>query len=447
MSTLDDFVSVTVTTVSQTPSQVGFGTPLVAAYHTLDPVQRVRGYNRLQDAVADGIVSTGVTAAAYAALSAAFSQSPRPAEVKLGRLASAPTQVTVLTPTNATAGTVFRFDFGALGASLTTLTRTVPGSSSIAAECTAIKALIDALSLAVTVTTPGSANVTITTNTPGVLFDVRNWTSSLLLSDTTAVAGTLATDLAAIAAEDNDWYGLGLAYNSKAYVQAAAAWVETAKKLFFYSTSDTACGDNSSTTDVMYLLKASAYFRTGGLYSGVALLGYSGIAWLAEGLPWPPGSSTFALKTLAGVPVDSAVSTTQNGVILGKNGNTYTEVAGENITNPGKSAAGEYLDIAFGRDWLEARMQERVFGTLRSVRKVPYTDTGVDMVVASVKAQLEDGVDATYLAADPAPTVQAPRVADVSPTNRANRLLPDVTFDAHLAGAIQAVQITGRISV
>ncbi len=168
---------------------------------------------------------------------------------------------------------------------------------------------------------------------------------------------------------------------------------------------------------------------------------------MAEGLPWAPGSSTFAFKTPRTVPVDSAVSSTQEGIILGKHANTFTEVAGFNITNPGKSAAGEYVDIAFGRDWLEARLKERVFGLLVSVRKVPYTDTGVDLVTSGVHAQLQDGVTSTFLAADPAPTVVAPKVKDVSTADRANRLLPDVSFSAHIAGAIQAVEIVGTISV
>ncbi len=302
-------------------------------------------------------------------------------------------------------------------------------------------------SVGVTVTTPSSAKVTITANQPAELFDVANWTGNLALTDQTAVGGTLATDLDAIKAEDNDWYGLGLAYNSKAYVQAGAAWVEPNLKLFAYNSSDTACGDGSSTTDVMAAIKASAYFKTFGLYSGNELLSYSGFAWICEELPFAPGSSTFALKTLRGVPVDNAVTTTQQGIILGKNGNVYEAVAGFNVTNPGKSAAGEYVDIAFGRDWLIARLKERVFGLLVAVRKVPYTDTGVDLVVSGVKAQLQDGITATFLAADPAPVVTAPKVKDIAQSDRANRLLPNVTFSATLAGAIQAVNISGTISV
>jgi hypothetical protein len=41
----------------------------------------------------------------------------------------------------------------------------------------------------------------------------------------------------------------------------------------------------------------------------------------------------------------------------------------------------------------------------------------------------------------------APKVKDVSSADRANRVLPDVTFSATLAGAIHAVEILGTISV
>src|SRR5260221_13554928 len=102
MGTLEDFVNVTITTVSQTPSQVGFGTPLAAAYHTLDVVQRVRAYSKLSDAVSDGIVSTGVTAGAHRALPKALSPTPPPTRAHLGRLAAAPTPLTDPVPPRAT---------------------------------------------------------------------------------------------------------------------------------------------------------------------------------------------------------------------------------------------------------------------------------------------------------------------------------------------------------
>ena len=50
------------------------------------------------------------------------------------------------------------------------------------------------------------------------------------------------------------------------------------------------------------------------------------------------------------------------------------------------------------------------------------------------------------LAADPAFTVTAPAVADVSAGDKTARTLPDVDFDATLAGAIHKVEISGTVS-
>ena len=56
MSTLTQFANVSITSATQTPSRVGFGTPLVLGYFTAWP-DRVRTYSSLTAMVADGINS------------------------------------------------------------------------------------------------------------------------------------------------------------------------------------------------------------------------------------------------------------------------------------------------------------------------------------------------------------------------------------------------------
>ena len=51
------------------------------------------------------------------------------------------------------------------------------------------------------------------------------------------------------------------------------------------------------------------------------------------------------------------------------------------------------------------------------------------------------------LAADPAPVVTAPKVADVAAADKVARRLPDIDFTATLAGAVHEVVISGVISV
>ena len=64
-----------------------------------------------------------------------------------------------------------------------------------------------------------------------------------------------------------------------------------------------------------------------------------------------------------------------------------------------------------------------------------------------VREILDLGITQGILAADPAPTITVLKVADVSQADKANRNLPDITFNATLAGAIHKVTVRGTVSV
>ena len=64
-----------------------------------------------------------------------------------------------------------------------------------------------------------------------------------------------------------------------------------------------------------------------------------------------------------------------------------------------------------------------------------------------MRAVLDLGIANGGFAADPAPTVDAPLASAVSANDKAQRLLPDVTFTAVLAGAIHEVQVRGTVTV
>jgi hypothetical protein len=129
------------------------------------------------------------------------------------------------------------------------------------------------------------------------------------------------------------------------------------------------------------------------------------------------------------------------------NVNFYHTIAGVNITEEGESASGEFIDVTQGVDWLAQRLQERIFGKLANAKKIPFTDPGIQIVEAEVRAQLQEGINVGFLAADPVPVVTVPLAADVSATDKGNRLLPDVEFQATIAGAIHSLEITGSVTV
>lgn len=275
-----------------------------------------------------------------------------------------------------------------------------------------------------------------------------NSPTTLGVKDATTDPG-IATDLGAIALADNDWYGLLLDSNGEAEVDAAAAWAEANAKLFAAQSGDTGVLDSAVTTDVASDCKAAGYARTLGFYHPdiATLTSWAAAGMLGANLPTDPGAATFAYKQLRGVRV-YALSETQKANVAAKHWNTYTAIAGVSVTEQGVVSDGEYADIIRGVDWLRARLRERVFGLLVRAPKVPYTDAGIGLVKGEVLAQLLVASHNPYnLLVESSVAVTAPKAADVSANDKAQRLLPDVEFTAELQGAIHAVRITGSVSV
>ncbi len=143
----------------------------------------------------------------------------------------------------------------------------------------------------------------------------------------------------------------------------------------------------------------------------------------------------------------SNLTDTQAGNATGKNCMVFVPVGGVNMTEEGQTASGEYIDVIIGIDWLQARMTERVFGRLVNLPKIPFTDPGIAVIEAEIKAQLKDAVSAGLLAATPAPTVTVPLAKDISSEDKAARQLNGITFLGYLAGAIHSTTIQGVVTL
>lgn len=263
----------------------------------------------------------------------------------------------------------------------------------------------------------------------------------------------VATDLAAIQLEDADWYGLYTLYNSNALVVAAAAWAETNTKLYGADVNET---DAPTTTvgnsDTLDDLHTAGYARTAGMYHHrpdqmpfARLFGRC--------LPLDPGSETWALKTLAGLD-PSPLTSTHISNLDARAANYYYAIAGVNVTRQGTTSSEEYIDIIRGRDWLEDDMAKGVFNALIAEDKVPFTDAGIAKIVSEVRASLERAVARSILSPDalsdtqPNPfAVSFPAASEISDADKAARRLTGITFEAKYAGAVHAVEATGKISV
>lgn len=294
----------------------------------------------------------------------------------------------------------------------------------------------------ITITTTAGLNVTLSgfVVTGGASQATAVWT----VSQYGDVLSTNVASLIAGSLVNNDWYALAAYEKDSADILDIAAYIQGQRKIYAVSSADAAIL-TSVTSDVASQLKAASYDRTIFLYSATAAAFPEG-AWLGVCLPTNPGSITWKFKSLSGVTVDS-ITETQKTIAAGKNANTYTVIGGRNITEEGVTSEGTFIDIIRGTDWIQARITENVFQAFVTQPKIPYTDQGVSIIVNRIQQILDQAVANGVLTNNPSPTISAPLVANVPVNDRANRILPDVTFEGVLAGAIHKVTIFGTVSV
>lgn len=153
-------VEIVITAVSDVPTQEGFGTILALCYHDRFP-ELFRMFSALSELDDLGFHSYDP---AYRMATAIKSQEPAPRQFMIGRLPTAFTWKAGLTVKSATAGSVVSFNVDFDGV-LYPVSRTVPGSSSLAAEAAAIAALVTGLTggdptNAVAISDPGPWDLT-----------------------------------------------------------------------------------------------------------------------------------------------------------------------------------------------------------------------------------------------------------------------------------------------
>jgi hypothetical protein len=283
--------------------------------------------------------------------------------------------------------------------------------------------------------------ITVTTDTPGARISVRNVTRHIAIDDPSADAG-IATDLAAAAVDDPDFFGFVIDGTGGAEIAAAAAWALSNSRMFLGLSADSDI-ITAGSSDVASTLKAASNHFTGVMFSRDTAAG-ADAALLGRQLSRDPGSSSFHMKELAGVIADN-LTATEFSVARGKNAITYVNTKGLNRTYDGKAASGRFLDITHGAEWLKARIAERCFIVAANLEKVDYTDNGIALYEAEIRAQLSEAESKALLA--PGWTVTVPKVANVSSIDKAARELKNIKFNGILTGAIHKAVIDGTVRV
>ncbi len=294
----------------------------------------------------------------------------------------------------------------------------------------------------------------ITANVPGTGFvlsvsdGILSKQFGLIINPYTP-SDTVINDLNAVQLVDDSWYAFALTDRTAATVFSAAGWAEGQIKLFGTASSDPNIINLAAGVDLSSIAakcNQSGYVRTFVLYHQDAENDFPECAWFGGVLPLDPGSETWKFKRLNSISYSNLTST-QSQNARNKKANTYEFIGGVGITREGTVAQGEFIDIVRGVDWLTSRIQEFVYSVLVNSNKVPYTDAGITAIESEVKRALQLGISNNFIANDPAPTVTVPKAANVPPTDKTQRILRNVRFQATLSGAIHVVNITGTVTI
>ena len=443
---LKDIVQIDITRETARITRVGFGTPLILGEH-FHFTDRVRSYNDPADMLDDGFLTTDPH---YKAALTLMAQALSPTLFKIGRkLADVNARQTVTFTGTPSAGTW-----------TLTLDAITSGDLAWDIDAAGLETALELMANITSVTVTGTMAAGFVIEFDGTDASTAFSTFTVDVSSLTGVtAGTVTVNqagsavetwtvaLAAIIAADDDWYCLLITSNADQDIEdmADAIEAETTLKIFI---ADSAEADiiAAPLTDIVSVLKAKSLDRTAVIYHTQAGTEFPAAGWAGGQLPSDPGSITWKFKEIKLVTFD-ALTTNAVTIMLGKNANFYEQVAGLNmVTSNAVVVGGEYIDVIRGVDWLGQRMAERIFVVLANAPKVPFTNQGIGLIEAEVRAQLEEAVTKGVLRPDTF-VINVPDISEVSVADKGNREFNDITFSAELAGAIHKVKVVGKVTL
>lgn len=431
---IKDIINVEISRETTAVSRAGFGTPLIVGTTATFP-ERIRFYSDLQGMLDDGFVTTSLE---YLAAQALLSQSPRVKQFAIGR-----------------SDTTFANDIPLIRQESDDWYGLVITSRN-ADDIFDVAQYIETQNKIFAVASPdannlGSPNILLTFDADLVAsnnFDLNvNGTAITTIPfnvDNATTLNNIATELAGFTGLIASATVLG---NEITVVPEAGQVVTLTDAVVTGGASQAGITvSNAAGADIIARLRDAGFARTIPMYHDQAATNFPDAAWLGRQLPTEPGSSTWKFKQLGGVS-PSKLTSNERKILKDKNGNTYENRGGVSVTSEGTVASGEFIDIIRGVDWLSARITETIFTRLVNSEKVPFTDGGAAIIEADIRSNLDQGVAQGFLAADPPFEINIPRVADVPVLDRTARNLPDITFNAPLAGAVHSASINGVVKV
>lgn len=281
-----------------------------------------------------------------------------------------------------------------------------------------------------------------------------------------AVAGTGASETADAAftrirnANDKFYCFCFAATVTDENIAKVAALVETSSipTIYFFGSTDEKC-IQASTSNIMKILQTANYTRTFGFYSEDANIDV-GMVGLVSGLNSMKANSayTVAYKTIVGVNA-SELSDTQINNLISYGGNAFAKFGNSyRFVYPGISGGNYHVDELFLIDAASLLIQQEVVAGLVATKKVPQTESGVDMITAFaaracntleniglIGGGIWNGEQVLSLntgdAIENGYYIEAESIASQSTADRSSRISPPIYVALLATGAIEHVVI------
>lgn len=438
MADIVDIVEVTISIQDRAANAPDFGRMLVLAHEPAVDSEEVRRYtlnaNGLTAMGNDGFIDTNP---AYRMVAAAAAQSPASADILVYSRPAALEQSIKFTPKNVAEGRTYALELDG-----TAISYTAESGDDEEAVATALQALADAIPTVTATDNTGSFSVAPTG--ASVKVHASGWRTDRFTVEDETPDASLTDDLnAALELDSVGFYSVLVDANDATNLEAVAGWAESNKKIALFQSFDS---DNLTANSGVGATLRDANYNYASVWFSKDMGGYLPAAIGSRQYSRRPGSSTWHMKpSLSGVTFDK-LTPTELSNLRGNKVNTYSRTSGVAHTLDGFAASGRFLDITRGVDWMKSEVELAVFNLILNNEKIPYTRAGIEMVKGAILGALLRAARYGVITAESI-VVNTPDLSEISVGDRANRLLPDVTFSATLQGAIHKVVVAGTVSV
>lgn len=259
--------------------------------------------------------------------------------------------------------------------------------------------------------------------------------------------------------DDNDWYYLMTDRDEDEYVEALAkfaeasepseaelgAGVEDHRKFYMGQTTNRKFACSTARAAVIYTDPEFISEEPDASYTGnVGPFYPRSVTWKFK-RPQDGNAPASAGAKLLSLPV---LTEGERDELLENHVNFLTEEYKRQYVKNGTCLNGEFIDVVLGGDWIAKRMRDLLYDILLSNANINYDDGGFGLIATAVMQALAEAVDLNIIARDPESrsgvfSINVPTYAESTEEQRRNRTMPDITWEALLAGAVHSVKTKG----